>query len=213
MDTSLYLDINRWARSTPWLHGPLAAYALWGGLAALAVAVVATWWFVLRYRPDGTAALILLIAGGAGSLVALGLNQLIGHAVNRVRPCLAIAHALVLLNCARDPSFPSDHAMIAGALVFALFVADRRVGLVGLALALLLAFARVYAGVHYPSDVAAGLVIGAATDAVVILVARLAFPIVLPAADRLARSPLRPLLTALPPAAAGRPSPPRSGRS
>lgn len=199
LDRTWYLDVNQFARDTPALHGTLAAYALWGGLVALAALVLGTWWFLAR-RPRGEssppASVALIGLGGAGAVVALGANQLIGHAVARVRPCLAMPHALTLLTCPHDASFPSDHAMVAGALVVALFLVDRRVGAAGLVLAVLLAFARVYAGIHYPGDVAAGLVIGAAIDAVVVLALR---PIAVPLAERLAATPLRPLLTAAPP--------------
>ena len=60
-----------------------------------------------------------------------------------------------------------------------------------LLLALLLAFARVYVGVHYPSDVAGGLAIGAAIGTLVVLTLR---PATAAVALRLARTPLRPLI-------------------
>ena len=39
-DTSWYRAVNDVARDTPWAHGFLAAYALWAGLAVLAVLLV-----------------------------------------------------------------------------------------------------------------------------------------------------------------------------
>jgi membrane-associated phospholipid phosphatase len=196
LDARWYLDINSFARSTHWLHGVLAAYALWGGLVVLAAVFLGTYWFVARARPDGPRWVGLMVLGGGGALVALGANQLIGHAVGRVRPCHALPHVETLLACANDASFPSDHAMIAGALVAILIIVDRRVGLAGLVLALLLAFARVYAGVHYPGDVASGLVIGAAIDLVVVVALR---PVATWAAGALAQTGLRPLLATSPP--------------
>jgi undecaprenyl-diphosphatase len=97
----------------------------------------------------------------------------------------------VLLHCANDSSFPSDHAMIAGAFAAGLLLLDRRLGLAALLLALLLAFARIYVGVHYPSDVAGGLAIGAAIGALVVLALR---PATAAAAVRLVRTPLRLLI-------------------
>ncbi|HEY8776705.1 MAG TPA: phosphatase PAP2 family protein, partial [Gaiellaceae bacterium] len=106
-------------------------------------------------------------------------------------PCNALAHVEVLLHCAGDSSFPSDHAMIAGAFAAGLLLLNRRIGLAALLLALLLAFARVYVGVHYPSDVAGGLAIGAAIGTLVVLTLR---PATAAVALRLARTPLRPLI-------------------
>jgi membrane-associated phospholipid phosphatase len=57
----------------------------------------------------------------------------------------------------------------------------------------LLAFSRVYAGVHYPGDVAAGLAIGAAIAIATVLVLR---GVMAALASRFAESPLRPLIVA-----------------
>lgn len=159
-------------RPPPWLHGILAAYPLWAGLAVLASCALGGRWVVARRGPDAPRRVASIFLGGLGAVLALGANQLIGKAVARTRPCHVLHHTVVLLASANDPSFPSDHAMIAGALTVGLFMLDRRLGFVGLALAVLLAFARVYSGVHYPTDVAAGLVIGVAIDTIVVVVFR-----------------------------------------
>jgi undecaprenyl-diphosphatase len=62
---------------------------------------------------------------------------------------------------AHDPgaSFPSDHTTAAAAAGFGLLLTRfRRTGGAVLAMALLIGFARVYVGVHYPLDILGGLV-------------------------------------------------------
>lgn len=58
-------------------------------------------------------------------------------------------------------SFPSDHAVISFTLATALWMQlTPQAGLVAVALAALVSVARVICGVHYPSDVAAGIALG-----------------------------------------------------
>ena len=65
---------------------------------------------------------------------------------------------------AADSSFPSDHATLLFALAFSLLLArppaTPRAGLVAMALALAVAWSRVFLGVHYPLDVAGAALIG-----------------------------------------------------
>lgn len=63
-------------------------------------------------------------------------------------------------HASRRPGFPSRHALSAGAFAATLGCTTRWLGAVGWIYALLVALARVYAGVHWPSDVLAGLVLG-----------------------------------------------------
>lgn len=190
LDTDWYRTVNAFARDTGWAHGLLASYADWAGLVLLALLLVAGW-LLGRRLPDAPRRTATAFLVGAGAVVALLANQAIGPAVARTRPCHGLPHVEVLLHCATDSSFPSDHAMIAGAFAAGLLILDRRIGFAALLLALLLAFARVYTGVHYPSDVAGGLAIGAALGLLVVLGLR---PAVAAAAARLARTPLRPLI-------------------
>jgi len=104
-------------------------------------------------RATVTTAAVIWIA----DLVALGLKQL----VDRPRPETTLPRADPLLH-ATGPSFPSGHATtaFAGATILALLLRRAVPGLFLLAAGI--AFSRVYVGVHYPSDVLAGAVLGSA---------------------------------------------------
>jgi undecaprenyl-diphosphatase len=102
------------------------------------------------------------VAAGLTAGVALGLAHFLASAVNRNRPFVDHPLAHNFLAHANDPGFPSDHATGAFAIAFALVLRDRKIGIVALLLALVLSFGRVALGVHYPSDVFAGAVLGLA---------------------------------------------------
>lgn len=207
LNTSIYLGLNRLSRHTAWAHGFMHAYALWLGLALLVLLFVTAygvaWW---RRDRRGTS---LLLLGGLGTVAALGVNQLVGHAAGELRPYDTYRHALVLVGKAHDYAFPSDHAVVAGAIVTAIFLVVRttacrersnrpdgqtlrllpapaprrgergratlRIGVAATVLGLFLAFARVYVGAHYPGDVVAGLLLGAAVVLGVSLLRPLAY--------------------------------------
>jgi undecaprenyl-diphosphatase len=61
-----------------------------------------------------------------------------------------------------DSSFPANTTAVGFAMAAAVFIRRRRLGLALFGLAFLWGFARVYSGIHYPSDVLAGGAIGIA---------------------------------------------------
>ena len=194
-DTAWYLSVNDFARHTPWLHGIAAAYALWAGLAALAVLLVSAWWNARREpRPHDRVTTTVLT--GTSTIVSLVANQvLISPVFARPRPCRDLPGVEVLLKCATDYSMPSDHCIIAGAFVAGLWLTGRGYGAVATVLAIPLAFARVYVGVHYPLDTLAGLGTGAAICTAMVCGLRHRATTVV---NILAANRLRPLITSAP---------------
>ncbi|MGH3535539.1 MAG: phosphatase PAP2 family protein [Pseudonocardiaceae bacterium] len=195
-DTHMFELINSFATATPWLHTILTVYALWAGLVVLALLLVAGWWWPARHRPDAPRAVATTVLTGIAAVVAVLINQnLLSPAIARPRPCRALAHVEVLLPCSADYSMPSDHTIIAGAFVAGLLILSWRLGLPALLVALLLAFSRVYVGVHYPADTVLGLLAGAVIGAVIVLAGRRGATSL---AQRLTHTPLRILITAIP---------------
>ena len=56
-----------------------------------------------------------------------------------------------------DPSFPSNMAAVVFGLAIAVWLTNRRAGKWFIAMALVACFARVYVGIHFPSDILGGL--------------------------------------------------------
>jgi undecaprenyl-diphosphatase len=141
-------------------------------VALVAVATFALW---LLARPGGERRWKV---ASASALASAGLALLVNQAIARVwhRPRPYQSHPGVYhLTRSRDPSFPSDHASAAFAIALAVLLFDRATGLAFLAVAVVIAVGRVAIGAHYPSDVAAGLAVGAASA---LLVASLGRPLI-----------------------------------
>ena len=99
----------------------------------------------------------LLVTLALTSLAVASIKALSG----RVRPCHALAWARGLpIAPPTDFSFPSGHAAGSFALAVFVFAWSRRAGAWLVLLACAIALSRVALGVHYPTDVAAGAVLG-----------------------------------------------------
>jgi len=193
MDTRLYLDINNFAVRTPWAHAVMREYALYGGVALLALLVLWTWWRARGGLLGGGDREQVAAVAWTG-LAALALNQPLAHLVGRRRPYDVLRGVEVLVPRANDFTCPSDHAVVAGAVIAGLWwVRDRLTASLATIFGLLLAFSRVYVGAHYPGDVLAGLAFGAA---VLLVGAAGAMPLLRRLVDVLAGSPLRALVGA-----------------
>jgi membrane-associated phospholipid phosphatase len=160
LDDRLMLAVNTFARHTGWLHAVTLDYATYGVVLFGVLLVLGL--LIARHRPDRT----LAAAGWAcvATLVAVAVNQPIGSAIHEARPYATHPQLLTLAAPTSDFSFPSDHAVMAGAAAAGLYLVGRRLGLVAVALAVLMACARVYIAAHYPWDVVAGLLLGAAVS-------------------------------------------------
>lgn len=182
--------VNHLSRLTPWLHGPARVYTEYGAGLFAGVLLLSWWWA----RRDGDLRRVAVaLWAPVGALVAVGVNQLLSTAVAEPRPYTALSGVSVLVSRTSDYSFPSDHAVMAGAVTAGVLLAHRRLGLVTAALAVLMAFSRVYVGAHFPLDVVAGLLVGSVVAVATYVVAR---PFLVWLVRLLARTRVRALLLA-----------------
>ncbi|GGO87357.1 phosphatase PAP2 family protein [Wenjunlia tyrosinilytica] len=208
-DVGLLYDINGVADRAPhWADRTVEVIGEYGCIGALSMLAVLGW-FVARRRPDAPAAVAGVVWAALAAGIALLLNIPVRGLVARPRPFVDHRGLDVLVGGKTDFSFASDHATLAMAMAVGLFLVSRKLGLAAVAVALVQGFARVYMGVHYPSDVAGGFALGTATA---LLLAPLAMALLTPLSTAVARTRLRPLVVARERAPKGEPFPEPVGK-
>src|SRR3982751_1792124 len=136
----------------------------------LGIAAAAAIYLGLRSVHRWTAAVLLLLAIATGDLVSV---RLVKPAVDRVRPCHSLASVRAPAGCGTGKSFPSAHAADTAAAAAVALWASPVLAPLAVGLAALVGVSRVYLGVHYPSDVVAGWILGGAIGAGFLVLARL----------------------------------------
>jgi undecaprenyl-diphosphatase len=129
------------------------------------------------------------IAGASLALEAIITNLVIKNAVGRTRPYEAVNGLVNLIEKQKDYSFPSGHTgasfAVAGVLLLIALIglpvakekgimtrskmtlAYKLFALLTLIYATIIAYSRLYVGVHYPTDVLGGLLLGLGTSVIV----------------------------------------------
>ena len=182
LDTDLFLFVNR-SLANPffdWLMPVLSGNGgVKGGFIALAVAAsLALLCFGNRRARLFVALMVLIVATNDGLLC-----NTIKHTVARPRPFVTLSEARVFgivgkgyvppdemaANTGSRNSMPSSHAANWFAATMVAFLFYRRSLRFMLPLALGVSFSRIYNGVHYPSDVLAGAILGAGYAAAAVI--------------------------------------------
>jgi membrane-associated phospholipid phosphatase len=128
-------------------------------LVFIAVALAYDLW----HRRPPVNALIVAAAFVLSSIASTSIKIV----VDRPRP-----HDNPLIPLPSSASFPSGHATTAFAAAVALSLLVPRTGWLAIPLAAVIAYSRVYLGVHYWSDVIAGALIGSAVAVLVVVAVR-----------------------------------------
>ncbi|MFF4253980.1 phosphatase PAP2 family protein [Streptomyces sp. NPDC001663] len=186
-DVDLLYDINGLAKDAPrWFDRVMEFVGEYGLLLAMVLLVVWCWWSVRRRgAEDAATSVAALVWTPLAAALAVLVNVPIRGFVERPRPFRDHQGLDVLVSGKTDYSFVSDHATITMAMAVGLFVANRKFGLLGIGIALLEGFCRVYMGVHYPTDVVGGFALG---TAVALLLSPLAMALLTPLTKAVERS-------------------------
>lgn len=158
-DQNGFHALNQWAGHLPLLDRIMAFSAQYA-LEIYALLFMAAWFTLPRPEVGKRHALIVM---GLSGVLALFVNLVLSHIWFRPRPFAVLPHGdfTQLIPHPADASFPSDHASGSFGFAAASYKKSVRwVQVVFTSLAVLVGIARIYSGVHWPTDVLAGVVIG-----------------------------------------------------
>jgi membrane-associated phospholipid phosphatase len=130
---------------------------------AILVAILLVW----KGKTRGVVCLLMLIM-----VVAIGdgfICNLLKKAIARPRPFLAMENVHLLAGRGGTGSMPSSHAANWFSAAMVVFIYYRRSLWFMLPAALLVSLSRIYIGVHYPSDVIVGALLGAGYGAATVI--------------------------------------------
>ena len=102
----------------------------------------------------------------ASTILNLGLTMGLKYTINRQRPYMAYPGLIFNKVDAKDPSFPSGHTSSAFATATSLSLAYPKwyVIVPSYAWASTVAYSRMHLGVHYPTDILGGIIVGVLTS-------------------------------------------------
>lgn len=158
LDTQLLYFLNSAVGQSPLLDSVIVFFASYLAylLIVLFLALVLFSAYTRRMKWE-----LLLVAGVSALVARFGIAELIRFFFHRPRPFTALPDVHQLFTDSAW-SFPSGHATFFFALATALYLYNKKWGTWFLAAAALVTLGRVIAGVHYPSDIVGGALIGSA---------------------------------------------------
>ena len=111
-----------------------------------------------------------LLSMGAGALIT---NVCLKNLVARPRPYEVVEGLVPLIGKPTDYSFPSGHTCASFACALVLYrILPKKYGVPAVILASLIAFSRLYVGVHYPTDVLGGMFVGIFSSCLVLWIGK-----------------------------------------
>lgn len=152
MDLQIFSLINNLAAKFPILDR-VGVFFAQSGIFLLIAGV-----FILVLK-KGKQALIYLILALALTLLA---DKILNFVFPTPRPFIIDESVNLLISPPSNPSFPSTHTAAATAFAAIIFYFSKILGVVAVIFAIFVGISRIFVGVHYPSDVLAGIILGLA---------------------------------------------------
>lgn len=162
IDTNIYLYLHSFAGLSPLLDLFIIFCAVYLPYTLGAIAIL---YVLFSSRKRAEKILAFLSAGGAIVVARFAIGSLLRIIFLRERPMLAL-HVQSLFP-ENSYSFPSGHALVLFAATGVLYFYNKRLGIFFGIFSTIACIGRIMAGVHYPSDILGGAIIGLAVASAV----------------------------------------------
>ena len=147
--SELNLTLFSWINASPEASNTSIHFAIFIANDLLYCMILLFAWFWLRGNYDTKKQILKAFIFTS---IAILISQCISHVYYHPRP-FVMEVGRTLIYHAPNGSFPSDHMLIFSSIAFSyLFSAQRKLGIFLLIMAWLVAWSRVYLGVHFPLD-------------------------------------------------------------
>lgn len=167
-DTQLFYALNDLAGKSSFFDWIVVFFASY--LAYILVALFLAFLLFSQYSKREKL-IIFLITGISAVIARLGVTEFIRLFYHRPRPFLALQVNQLLTS--NEWSFPSGHATFFFAMATAIYLYNKKWGVFFFTAAILMTISRVIAGIHYPSDIVGGAIIGVTVTYVVFYLIRI----------------------------------------
>jgi len=168
IDSSLVTSLNAWGE-----HHRTLVRVFSNDFVYLALLLAVLWFTftILKTHPlkSGLKDFVVnyLVKGVTIFAIPVGIAVVISESISalyiRQRPFVAVAGVKLLVPHGADGGMPSHHMVLLATLITTVYFYEKRCGILLTVLALGTGIARVVAGIHYPSDIIVGTVLGVAT--------------------------------------------------
>ncbi len=160
LDLSLFYRIHDFAGLSQWIDWMIVFFAEY---ALYIIVLVVAYEILKEWRAGHMPSVVTyVLAITAACIARFGVAEAIRLFYHRPRPFVGL-HVSHLLN-ETSYSFPSGHAIFLFALATGLLAVNRRLAYGLYALSFFVCIARIAAGVHYPSDIVGGALLGVTTS-------------------------------------------------
>ena len=154
MDYFLFQQINNLAEQWEYLDVISIFFAKYSGYVLILALLLFSARNYKKYWP------IVAMAFSAAIVSRFVIAEIIRFFWPRLRPFVENQANLIISQSSAEPSFPSGHASFYFTISAVVYFYNKKLGIIFFAVSVFMGLARIFVGVHWPSDILAGALIG-----------------------------------------------------